>query len=76
LPSDISLQGKSEGDAEEPQHFRGARAAVLAAFERRYVENLLRKHKGNVTHAAREANKERRAFGRLIKKHGIDRRAT
>jgi hypothetical protein len=34
----------------------------------------LRKHSGNVTHAAREAQQERRAFGRLIKKHQVDRR--
>ena len=30
---------------------------------------MLDKHKGNVTHAAREAGKERRAFGRLVKKY-------
>ena len=54
--------------------FRAARAATLAAFERRYVEDLLRKHQGNVTHAAHEARKDRRAFGRLVKKYGIDRR--
>jgi len=34
---------------------------------------LLRKHQGNVTRAAGEARKDRRAFGRLIKKYGIDR---
>jgi len=56
-------------------HFRAARAAALEAFERRYVEDLLRKHAGNVTHAAREAQQERRAFGRFIKKYRIDKRA-
>jgi DNA-binding NtrC family response regulator len=56
-------------------NFRAARAATLAAFERRYVEELLRKHRGNVTQAAREAEQDRRAFGRFIKKYGIDRTA-
>ena len=51
--------------------FRSARAAAVEAFERRYVEELLHRHNGNVTHAAREAEKDRRAFGRLIKKYGI-----
>jgi DNA-binding NtrC family response regulator len=58
----------------EPLQFRDARAEVVASFERRYVEDLLRKHGGNVTRAAREANQDRRAFGRAIKKYNIDRR--
>jgi len=53
--------------------FRTARRAALDAFERRYVEDLLHKHNGNVTHAAREAQQDRRAFGRFIKKHQIKR---
>ena len=32
---------------------------------------LLKTHRGNVTHAAKEAQKDRRAFGRLIKKYQI-----
>jgi DNA-binding NtrC family response regulator len=51
--------------------FRTARRAALDAFERRYVEDLLRKHHGNVTRAARDARQDRRAFGRFIKKHQI-----
>jgi DNA-binding NtrC family response regulator len=56
-----------------PSHFRVARAATIESFERRFVEDLLRKHRGNVTRAAREAEKDRRVFGRLIKKYAIDR---
>ena len=52
--------------------FRTARRAALDAFERRYVEDLLRKHHGNVTRAARDAHQDRRAFGRFIKKHHIN----
>jgi DNA-binding NtrC family response regulator len=54
--------------------FREARADNVRAFERRYVEDLLNRHNGNITHAAREAGKERRAFGRLVKKYGLNRR--
>jgi two-component system, NtrC family, response regulator GlrR len=53
--------------------FREARARAVADFERRYVEEMLQKHQGNVTHAARAAHKDRRAFGRLVKKYAVDR---
>ena len=51
--------------------FRTGRAQVIAEFERAYVTRLIEKHGGNVTRAAREAQKDRRAFGRLLKKHGL-----
>jgi DNA-binding NtrC family response regulator len=75
LPSHLTLAGVTDSSPAASGQFRSARAAVVAAFERQYVEELLRKNNGNVTRAARDANKERRAFGRLMKKHGIDRRA-
>jgi len=53
------------------QDFRTAREETVESFERAYVQELLLRHQGNVTHAAREAGKERRAFGRLVKKHGF-----
>ena len=70
-PSDIQLLMTHDG-SEQPVHsFRQARAAALAVFEKEYVEKMLSKHAGNITHAALEAQKERRAFGRLVKKHRI-----
>jgi len=53
--------------------FRQVRSQVIGTFEQSYVEEMLRKHGGNVTHAAQEAGKNRRVFGRLIKKYKIDR---
>jgi len=55
--------------------FQSAKAAAMRQFERDYVLAVMRKTAGNVTRAARMAGKERRAFGKLIKKHGIDRLA-
>ena len=52
--------------------FQQAKAEVLRAFERDYALVVMRQAGGNVTQAARLAGKERRAFGKLIKKHGID----
>jgi DNA-binding NtrC family response regulator len=70
-PNDLLISDAPEPTATASDRFRTARTAVLEAFERRYVEELLQRHNGNVTHAAREAEKDRRAFGRLIKKYGI-----
>ncbi len=76
LPAHIALLRESPPTELTPGgDFRAARAAAVAAFERRYVEELLRKHGGNVTHAAREARQDRRAFGRFVKKYQINRRA-
>jgi two-component system, NtrC family, response regulator GlrR len=52
--------------------FAAAKAQVIADFERRYLEQLLQLSGGNVTLAAKLASKERRALGKLIKKHGLD----
>lgn len=52
--------------------FQDAKAEALRAFEREYALIVMRQAGGNVTQAARIAGKERRAFGKLIKKHGID----
>jgi len=70
LPCHVTLPQAQSPDA-APVHFRAARAAAIAAFERRFVEELLDKHGGNITHAAREARQDRRAFGRLVKKYGL-----
>jgi DNA-binding NtrC family response regulator len=53
--------------------FNEARDEALEHFERSYLEQLLQSTQGNVTHAARLAGKERRALGKLLKKHGIER---
>jgi DNA-binding NtrC family response regulator len=55
--------------------FRKARAAAIESFERAYVQAALRRHHGNISRAAITAQKDRRAFGRLVKKYGIDRTA-
>jgi DNA-binding NtrC family response regulator len=51
--------------------FAQMKARIIEEFERSYLTELLRLHRGNVTRAAREAGKDRRALGRLIKKYSI-----
>lgn len=59
--------------APEPAHdsFRETRAQVMADFERDYVTNMLLRYRGNVTHAARAGNQDRRAFWQLMRKYSI-----
>ena len=55
--------------------YRDAKAAALAAFERDFLQRALRAAHGNVSAAAALVGKERRAFGKLLKKHAIAREA-
>ena len=66
LITDRAASGEAIGS------FRDGRAEAIASFERRYVEDLLRRHNGNITRAAIEARKDRRAFGRLVKKYALN----
>jgi DNA-binding NtrC family response regulator len=66
----------SAGDAGQAgaDTFQTAKKSVIADFERRYLMRLLNEADGNVTLAAKRAGTERRALGKLLKKHDIDRR--
>lgn len=55
--------------------FNQAKSKVIAEFERSYLQAVLEVTDGNVTRAANMVGKERRAFGKLLKKYGIDRAA-
>ena len=55
------------------EDFRTAKTRAIAEFESRYLASALSAAGGNVTRAARLVGKERRAFGKLLKKHGIER---
>jgi two-component system response regulator GlrR len=55
--------------------FQLAKEQTVRGFERAYVANLLTTYAGNVSRAARAAGKERRAFQRLMQKHGLARMA-
>ena len=53
------------------QPLREAREAWVSAFERRYLEELLRQHENRVSAAARAAGVDRIYFYRLLWKHGL-----
>jgi two-component system response regulator GlrR len=53
------------------QPLREARESWVSAFERRYLEELLRQHENRVSAAARAAGVDRIYFYRLLWKHGL-----
>jgi DNA-binding NtrC family response regulator len=55
--------------------FAEEKARVIADFEARYVRELLARANGNLSLAARLAGKERSRFGKLVRKHGLQREA-
>lgn len=60
----------AESDAEGGT-FQEIKARRIAAMERTYVEKLLTKHAGNVTHCSEEAGMARSAFQKMMQKHGV-----
>jgi len=74
---DIGLAGPDvEKDrSRSPRSFKAAKQEAVEAFEREYLGRLMLEHRGNVSHAARAAGKDRRDLGRLLKKYRLDREA-
>jgi len=72
-PTHISFAGSSIDFVSSPSDdaFRQAKQCVIERFEQNYIEELLARHQGNITRAALEARKDRRAFGKLVKKYGV-----
>jgi len=63
LPSETSAS---------PLSFQEMKANVISQFETTYIQSLLTVYKGNITRAAQAAQKERRTFWELVRKHNID----
>jgi len=70
LPEANALSWDARTEALET--FRVAKRRVIANFERHYLIRALMRHAGNISMAARAAQKHRRAFWELLRKHQID----
>lgn len=73
MPQDINIVCPSVQESAEPPLFREAKAQAGSTFERLYLVKLLTAWRGNITHAAKAAGKERRTFQRLLRKHNLNR---
>jgi len=71
--ADLELpEGKSR-DILRDESLRRAKSFIVGEFERSYVANLLARHQGNITQAAKAAGKDRRTLQRLVRKYSLDR---
>lgn len=52
--------------------FKDAKEKWVAGFERDYIAQLLKKNNMNISHAAREADIDRKYFRKLMKKYDIE----
>ncbi len=58
-------------DGARDDSFRTLKARAVKEFERDYLQKMLDRHQGNITHAAKAAAKNRRAFWQLLRKHNL-----
>jgi DNA-binding NtrC family response regulator len=70
VPHNATARERVDRMADKP--FKEAKEAWLAAFERDYVMSLLKRNSFNISHAAREADLDRKYFRKLMKKYGIE----
>jgi DNA-binding NtrC family response regulator len=52
--------------------FHEMKLRVISQFETDYIQSLLTAYRGNISKAAQAAQKERRTFWELVRKHKID----
>ena len=72
-PSDLASTFVPETIVTDKGGFHAMKVKTIDEFERMYLRQILTEHQGNVSKAARAAKKERRAFQRLLHKHGLNR---
>src|SRR5690606_30661880 len=70
-PAAYAISAASRSDPQR-ESFRDAKRQVVNRFERAYITTTLSRHGGNIAMAARAAQKHRRAFWALMRKHEID----
>lgn len=75
LPEEIrSVSGLKIQDIHFDLSFEEAKAKWIEAFERKYLESLIHRTKGNISKAAIEAGVNRKTIHRLLKKYGLERK--
>jgi DNA-binding NtrC family response regulator len=70
-PEDINLPQQTLKPAQENARLRQAKITMIHNFELGYLTKLLAAHRGNITHAAKAAGKQRRALQRLLRKYDL-----
>jgi len=71
FPDSVAVSRSMLPAGVDPMSFRAAKKKLTDEFEKDYLEQLLARHGGHVTHAAAEAGMLRSAFQRLMAKHHL-----
>lgn len=74
-PTDTAAAAAIPFDLVGGEDLARTKARLIAKFEEVFLSRMLTETNGNVSLAARRCGKERRTFGKLLKKYGIDRTA-
>lgn len=72
LPKDIQLGRKDDETTFSFEPFGPAKQRAIEKFEQNYIRKILRTFQGNIKRASQFAQKDRRAFYKLLEKHRID----
>jgi len=71
LPGVTADLARDAGPENDDVSFTVLKRRTIEAFERQYLTRLMEQCRGNVTHVARKAQRERRDVGKLLKKYHI-----
>ena len=71
-PDVASVTAKDRVGRALDRPFKEAKEDWVSSFERDYIHNLLKKNSFNISHAAREADIDRKYFRKLMKKYELD----
>lgn len=67
----INIPVSVQTNSSETPSFKDAKKCAIETFEKEYITQLLISCAGNISRAAKEAKKDRRDFGRLVKKYNL-----
>jgi DNA-binding NtrC family response regulator len=76
LPEELSHRGGGEGrvfsvfNADQP--FHEAKNDAITVFEKEYLQDLLKRHNGNISQAARTAGMDRKTIHRMLAKYSLN----
>ncbi len=70
LPERLQIRDAAAND-QAAGSFKQAKQHVVKSFERGFLLELLKRHRGHITQAAREAGVDRKTIERMLKRHGL-----
>jgi transcriptional regulator of acetoin/glycerol metabolism len=56
------------------QPFHDAKTDAITVFEKEYLQDLLKRHNGNISQAARTAGIDRKTIHRMLSKYNLESR--